>query len=916
MQGLKRFWRSLFDVRPGEYAKTGLMSLYLMLVLFAYYILKPVSRALFLNNFDIDKLPWLYVLIAGIGGLLTYFYTKLALRTSLSKAVTIANVFCVVVLCLFWWLIQLRMPWVIYAFNIWVSLFSIMLVSQGWLVAANVFTSREAKRLYGILGVGSVIGAAFGGQFTAVMVYYVGTTNLVIASAVMVVLSYIAYRMAMAAAGKDLGAAKGAEEGEEFSIGEIFGHIRRLRHLQVIVAIIIITFVVDVLVEFQFSAFAKQTYQGRDLTAFLGNFYGFWLNLVTFVLQLFLTNFVVSRFGVGGTLQIMPVSIAAASLGALLAPSLLSTAATRLTEASTRYSFNKTGTELLYLPLPLELRNRVKAFVDVFVDRVARGLGGMILVLFTAVAAMKPEHFSMVVLALAVVWVFLSIIAQREYVATVRRRLELRRLDLENARITVSDRETIRLLERTAREGTARQAAYALELLSQAPGYQLDALTEELVRSPHAEVRGKVYELARRSRNPALLEATLSQIRNARDPREPGAVREAVLYAIAVSDEPAALARRLFEHIHPAVPPAVVDALAERGEGANEVLDHDWLEQAARDPSPARRALAARAVGVRGDAGTDALYRLLNDQDASVVKEAIRASGVLKNREYLAPLVRRLADPQLRGAAVEALAGFGPKIIGTLGDLLEDESVDLPIRRNIPRVLRNINDQRSVDLLIRTLPVKDLGVRTAVLKALSKMREAFPNLNYETNNLIKQVHEEARSYFENHGALAAVRTANGSKPATTLLVRTLEDRLNATLDRLFRLIGLKYPPRQIYAAYLAVNRRNGEEFAAALDFLDNVLERELKRVMIPLLDEDSVLAQRGQELFSIEPVDAKGAIRSLIHSGDIWLASCAMAAAAELTIREVAPDIRTVGDSGGKEVAHVARAAEAALARA
>mgnify|MGYP000863915697 CR=1 FL=1 len=188
MLALKRLWRSLFDVRPGEYAKTGLMALYLMLVLFAYYILKPVSRALFLNSFDIDKLPWLYILIASIGGFLTYFYTKLALRSSLSKAVNLANIFCIAVLCLFWWLIQLRMSWVIYAFNVWVSLFSIMLVSQGWLVAANVFDSREAKRLYGILGVGSVIGAAFGGQFTAIMVYYVGTTNLVLASAVMVAL--------------------------------------------------------------------------------------------------------------------------------------------------------------------------------------------------------------------------------------------------------------------------------------------------------------------------------------------------------------------------------------------------------------------------------------------------------------------------------------------------------------------------------------------------------------------------------------------------------------------------------------------------------------------------------------------------------------------------------------------------------
>src|SRR6476659_5812845 len=157
MHALKRFWRGLFDVRPGEYAKTGFMSLYLMLVLFAYYILKPVSRALFLNNFDIDKLPWLYILIASIGGVLAYFYTKLAVNTSLRRAVDYATVFCVAILLLFWWLIQLKAAWTIYAFNIWVSLFSVILVSQGWLVAANVFTTREAKRLYGILGVGSVI---------------------------------------------------------------------------------------------------------------------------------------------------------------------------------------------------------------------------------------------------------------------------------------------------------------------------------------------------------------------------------------------------------------------------------------------------------------------------------------------------------------------------------------------------------------------------------------------------------------------------------------------------------------------------------------------------------------------------------------------------------------------------------------
>jgi hypothetical protein len=39
------------------------MFLYLLLVLFAYYIVKAASRAMVLTKFDIDELPLLYILI-------------------------------------------------------------------------------------------------------------------------------------------------------------------------------------------------------------------------------------------------------------------------------------------------------------------------------------------------------------------------------------------------------------------------------------------------------------------------------------------------------------------------------------------------------------------------------------------------------------------------------------------------------------------------------------------------------------------------------------------------------------------------------------------------------------------------------------------------------------------------------------
>lgn len=910
------FWRSVFDVRPGEVLRTTCMTLYLMLVLFAYYILKPVSRAIFLNKFDIDQLPWLYILIAAVGGLLAYFYTKLAVKSSLRRAVDLATIFSIGVLAGFWWLIQLNIAWVVYAFNIWVSLFSIILVSQGWLIAANIFTSREAKRLYGILGVGSVIGAAFGGTFTAYTVRLVGTTNLILVCAGMVVLSYIPFLIIANNQKQKLTQARAAsEEDDEFSFGEILGNLRRQRHLQVIMAIMVVTFVIDVMVEFQFNAMAKMSYHNKtDLTAFLGNFYGFWLNLITFVCQFFLTGFVVSRFGVGGTLQIMPVSIAIASIASLVAPSVLSTAAARLTEASTRYSFNKTGMELLYLPLPLDLRNRTKAFVDVFVDRFSRGIGGMILVLVTVVADVPVRYVALIVMVFSLAWIVLSIYAQKEYIATVRKRLESRRLDVDSARLNIDDPSTIALLEQTALGPNPRQAAYALSLLADGGSYNFERLLPKLAQSMAPEVRARAYELAASTGDRRLLDRANSDIREARPRSDKNLIRAAVVYVLSVSPETRPLALLLLNHPNPLVTRGLIEYLASKPELARELITHNWLNSQAMDRDPARRCLAAAAIRARGDQGTEALHTLLADEDPQVAEEAFRSAAQLQNREYVVPMIRRLPDPKLRGSAIEALALYGNKIVGTLGDLLDDGQVPLVLRRQIPRVLRLIPTQRSVDTLRTFIAHPNLVIRSSVLRALNRLRESQPDLDYGPASISEQILAECRYYFNMAASLAAFEEHGKPHTPAGLLASTIQERLKASLERLFRLLGLRYPPRQIYAAYLAVRAGKSDDTAAALEFLESVVDRDLKRIIVPLLDDPTNAAERGRDLFGIQIKSAEAALRELLRSGDEWLVACSIATAAQLNLPSLIPDINTASTAPDSEVSHVARDAMEVLA--
>lgn len=911
MRKLSAAWRSLFDVRPGEYRRTVFMSLYLLFVLFAYYVLKSASESMFLNKFDIDKLPNLYILMAVFGGALAFVYSKLAARTSLRTAVTWTMFLSIACLLAMWFPLRYRQSTMVYVFAVWVRLFSVVTVTQGWVVASNLFDPREAKRVYGLLGMGMVLGAVFGGEFTTQMVRFMGTDNLLFASAPLVLMAYGCYLLAVSGKAQKVAAARAtAPEDVDFSFKDVASDIARNRHLQVLIGLMTMQFIVDTLIDYQFKYMAKQAYHGDALTAFLGRFYGRYLNITEIALQLFFTTAVVRRLGVGGTLQVMPVSLAAASVFTFVSPSVFSASLARLVEASTRYTLSRTGTELFYMPLPLELRNRIKAFIDIFVDRAARGISGLMLILFTQLK-FGVRGVAVVTIVITIPWILFTIRAHREYVRTVRRRLESRRLDFDSARITVGDADTIRMLETTAFSSNPRQAAYALSLLGATHRYPVQPVLLKLAESPLAEVRAQVYSLARVLGGEDLTPRALHEIRDA----TPGpALRQAVVYLLTVSPDKLKLSRELLDTPNPDIQEGVVEALTAQPQAASEIITHQWISSNVGSEDWRRRALTASVVGARGDHGTEAIYWLLADPDPRVAQAACRAAGVLRNRGYVFAIAQLLSNYRVRGAAIEALAQYGPGICGTLGDMLHDGNLPRAVRLNIPRALRRIPHQRTVDVLLEGYRNPDSAVSDAALKALARMREAAPNLVVEAAFLKQHILNEAHRYYDIDASLSGLKDRlDPAHPALSLLARSLEERQRSSLKRLFRLLGLRYPSNEMYWAYLALSQKSNEKHSTAVEFLDNVLDQDLKRVIVPMLDAPDRLREQGQALFAIEPQSAESTIRGLVHSDDPWLTACAMAAAAELRLRALAVEIAEVANKATAEVSDVGRSAVALL---
>ena len=63
-------------------------------------------------------------------------------------------------------------------------IFGILLISQFWTLANDIYDPRQARRMFGFIGGGASLGGAAGRGITAFTVDNVGTNNLLLVSAV------------------------------------------------------------------------------------------------------------------------------------------------------------------------------------------------------------------------------------------------------------------------------------------------------------------------------------------------------------------------------------------------------------------------------------------------------------------------------------------------------------------------------------------------------------------------------------------------------------------------------------------------------------------------------------------------------------------------------------------------------------
>lgn len=860
---LKLFLRKTFDIREGEYERAFLMQIYIFLIISTLLIVKPTVNALFLSKYGVENLPFAFILVAIFAGLVSTLYSRILSKISLNKIIVgtlLFSIFSLIFFGVFLWL-NIFENVILYFFYIWVAIFALLTTSHFWVMANIVFNAREAKRLFGFVGAGAIGGGIFGGYLTSVLAQIMSSEFLPFVCTIFLICCIPIVRKVWRENVANTQTQFQQEKRTKDFGDRPFNLIRHSKHLTYIACIVGVSVMVAKLVDYQFGGIASALISDPDeLTVF----FGFWFstfNVISLLLQLFLTRKVVGTFGVGTSLFFLPSLILLATVTLLIAPDMLMAAVfLKMSDGSLKQSINKAAMELLILPLPVNLKKQTKTYIDVFVDSLATGIIGLVLIFLVKGLDLSTHSISWMIVGLLFVWLYFADQVRKEYLKTFKLKLtESAPVYNKKNKFDLSKKSVLSGMEKVLEHGKEQQVLFVLEKIRELnherffektqkllthesdavrtaalhnlyyyKNHDISKEVEKLTKDPMQKVKIAAFEyLMKRSPedNTGLIKRYLSE--------EDDKVRGAALVSIAkeTSDNPNLKKRYEVEKV-------IQQRL-------------DTLPTIQDEVSRKYRTLSLlKAIGyARIPSFYSFLKASLHDEDTEVINHAIIAAGKTLSPMFIDDLIRLLAVKECNDNATAALFHFGKSIVNVLRKNIHQGEIGLESLRKVPSVVKQIEAQRSVDFLFELFDYDDQIVRLEALRGLNMLRNNFPHLRFSKRSIVHKVLAEANLFQDTLSVLYVQSNieksnnledfenqASKEKNARLSLINLLEEKLDQNLERIFRLLGLKYSSDDIIVIYQGLKNSKPDFRLNALEFLDNLLEPNLKKVLIPIVE--------------------------------------------------------------------------------
>ncbi|WP_420806043.1 Npt1/Npt2 family nucleotide transporter [Lacinutrix himadriensis] len=890
---VKKYILKVFDLKEEELNKTLLLQLNIFIIITVLLIVKPTINSLFLSELSSDALPLGYVLTAIFAVIGSYFYDKALEKYALNIIIDRTLLGSVISLILFAIAFNFNLAngLILYIPYVWVAIFGLLTASQFWILANLVYNVREAKRVFGFIGAGAIAGGIFGGYLTSLLTTFIDTEDLLFVAALLLFVCIPITRSIWKNEVKELNPfqvsiRKGPKGESPIKL------IKQSKLLSLIAIVFGISVLVAKLVDYQYSDYASQLIEDPEE---LASFFGFWfstLSVISLLIQLFLTQKIVGAFGVGKSLLWLPSGILIGSILLLILPQLWVIIFIKIVDGSLKQSINKAATELLSIPIPIEIKKKTKTFTDVVVDSIATGLAGFILIFFINGLDISPTYISLIIIGLILVWLYFIYQLKEEYIISFKKlfdtsahkkektnKEEIKVTSIVNTVLQVfkngNENQIIHMLQKTLEvkderffseikvlltHPSPKVRTLAIENLYFLKSENLSAQIEKMVHDANQEVTTTAfrYLLKKHSQNTVTL---FDKYLNSTDKT----IANAALIGLSLELRNNPVLQEKF-------------SLEQR-------IQHALQDYATLINKEDKMHKTHAILETIGNARVKKHYNFIKEQlqsnHSQTVNIALTAASKTLDKPFIDLIIPHLSHKDSRQNAMEALYFYNEPIIDILYEKIKQETFDLEDVAVMVLVIEKFASQKAINTLIKLADDTEHSIKMVSIEALKRLKWKYPHLQIKDRYIIDKILDECHLYQNTLSVIHSQIVIQYKKNTETVeettarkkLIQLLELRLDRQLQRIFRFLGIKYPPNEVDTIYDSILHGKEEQRIHAIEFLDNIIDIQLKKELIPVAESilmESISEEKVKKL-NLKVLSETECYQALLHRKDVKL---------------------------------------------
>ena len=855
------FIKNIIKIKSGEGKMVLTFFMFSFFTIAMGLVAKTARDAYFLSRFDKSILPLMFLAIAIVISPILTFYTKLSKKLA---ARTVFMITCSIFAVSFIFLQAIMTGYVIPIAYIWIEIAVAIMIIQFWSYAGESFEPQQAKRLFGIIAGGGSFAVMLIGMTLKPYVKTFGTDELLFISAGFLGLAFLFGNLSIQYFKKD------QTKGPKKPIKKAQKKKKMDPFIVGIATIVALSAIVTTLVDYQFKMIASATFpEETDLVGFFGTFYSI-AGAASIIMQFFITGPILSRFGILLGLLILPFFLILGSTSILLAPVLLSASFAKFSDQTFKFTINSSSLELIWLPVPPEIRRIIKPQVSGTIKSIAEGIGGLVTFLLVKIIALP--YLSIVSLGSIVIWLFTSFKVKTGYVNQLQTAIAKRQIDFEELNVDVQDAAMVKTIEETLSSNDEIKQLFALEIIEGLPLSSWKKTIKRLFNDGAPEVQKRILSMAWDEESIISNEDIIQAMNNNNSVSAEATI---VVGRRKLKDALPDLENLLLNSDNQDVSAAAAAAILQIESGptdkAKMILNNMLDEQ---DDTTQATALK-RLIYNNQILTNDKLKSFLNHNSEIISNVALNIAEKRKDESLVPAIISNLSIAQTSIQARQTLKSFSEELINEqFKQLLESSETSRKLRLGIIRTLREYPNEDSIELLISQLDNNDQDIYNTIVESLL----AIARVNPINENKQNQIADEINTIAEKVYTLNECLNMLPDDEHKFLMQDHLNNEIQNTLPTLLKLGVLDVPETPIETYIHTIKSGDPSKLPFLLEFFENVFSKNEREVINPLieqlpLDERSKI---GNLHFKSMPTNFNQKLIESVYSPNKWESAIAL----------------------------------------